>query len=217
MSRFKYPILLTMALAAFAWTASPLLARPRGGGGGGHGGGGGGRGGWSGGRGGGWGGGYRGGYGGYGRNRGGYGWGGYGWGGFYPYYGLGYGSYYPDYGYGGYSYPGYAYDYSSPTYVVPNASGVITRQSGSYSPTQNTAMIDLRVPSNAQVWVEGQPTRQTGPEREFVSPPLDPGSTYQYRIKARWMQDGKPVEREKTVTIRANETKNVDFRGDTSY
>jgi uncharacterized protein (TIGR03000 family) len=196
MSRFKYPILLALALAAFAWTASPTLAqRGRGGWGGGRGWGGGwGGGGWYGGR---------GGYGGYG----GYGWGG----GYYPRYGWGYGGSYPSYGYSGY-YPGYAYDYGTPTYVYPDTPTVITRQSGSYAPpTDNTAMVHVRVPSNATVWFDGDRTQQSGTDRTFASPPLKPGNTYSYEVRARWMDNGKPVEETRTVKVRANETSNVDF------
>jgi len=210
MSRFKFPIVLGLALAAFAWAATPDASAQRGGrGGGGRGGGyhGGGY------HGGGYYGGYRGGYyGGYGH----YGYGRYGYGS-YPYYG-GYGwrsGGYPYYGYSSYYQPGYVYDYSTPTYVYPDDSGVVTRGAGSYAPANdNSAMLHVRVPGNAQVWVEGEATRQSGPERDFVSPPLQPDKTYQYEIRARWMQDGKPVVRTKTVTVHANETKNVDFRSE---
>jgi uncharacterized protein (TIGR03000 family) len=207
MSRFKFPVVLALALAAFAWAATPQVdARPRGGRGG-SGGGGGWGGGWGGYRGG-----YYGGYGGYGR----YGYGGYGYRGFYPYLGLGgwgygYGS--PSYGYSNY-YPSYVYDYGTPAYVYPDDSGVVTRGAGSYAPpNDNTAMLHVSVPADAQVWIEGEATRQRGPQREFVSPALQPGKEYEYTVKARWMQDGKPVERTKTVSVHANDTKNVNFVG----
>jgi len=225
MSRFKIPILLSLALAAFAWTAAPVQAQRGGRGGGGgvaRGGGGYARGGYGYGRGGyGYG---RGGYGyGYGRGYGwgGYGWGGYGWGGIYPYYGYGYG--YPygydlgTYGYAG-SYPSYGYDYSVPTYVYPDTSATITTQQSAYyaPPTGNSAAIHLRVPSSATVWVDDDRTQQTGPERNFATPPLTPGKTFEYQVKAKWMKDGKPVEQTRTVKVRANETSNVDFLSTTS-
>jgi uncharacterized protein (TIGR03000 family) len=217
MLRFKAPILLSLTLAALAWTAAPALAQ-RGGRGGRGGGGGVARGG-----------GYRGGYG-YGRGgygyggygRGGYyGWGGYGWGGIYPYYGYGY-------GYGGYPYDGlsaysyypnyYGYGNGTPTYLYPNAPVTIdTRASAYYAPpTDNSAMIHLRVPDNATVWVDGDRTQQTGSDRNFSTPSLTPGKTFEYQIKARWMEDGKPVEKTRTVDVRANQTSNVDFLSNTS-
>jgi uncharacterized protein (TIGR03000 family) len=201
MSRIKFPIFLAIALAALAWTTAPAAAalQFRGGRGGS---------GWRGG--GGW---YGGGWGGY---RGGWYGGGYrnygfGLGGYYPYYRWGYGGYYPYYGYSNYYYPTYAYDSASLAYVYPQPPGIITRGAGSYAPTDNTAMIHLRVPGDATVWVEGERTQQTGTERDFVSPPLDPGKDYSYRIKARWTEDGKPIEKTKKVMVHANETSNVDF------
>lgn len=210
MLRFKAPILLSLTLAALAWTAAPALAQRggrggRGGGGGvargGYGGYGYGRGGYGG-----------GGYGGGGYGRGGYyGWGGYGWGGIYPYsgYGLSSYSYYPSY---------YGYDYGTPTYTYPNAPVTIdTRASAYYAPpTDNSAMIHLRVPASATVWVDGGRTKLTGSDRNFSTPSLTPGKTFEYQIKARWMEDGKPVEKTRTVDVRANQTSNVDFLSNTS-
>jgi uncharacterized protein (TIGR03000 family) len=194
MSRFKFPILLSLAIAAFAWTTAPVMAG-HGGGGGGHGGGG-----------------HGGGHGGGGGfSRGHYGYGGYGYGGYGYGYGLG------GYGYGGY-YPGYAYGYGGPVYVYPDTPPTVsTRSSAYYAPSSNnTAEIRLRVPSDATVWVDGDRTRQTGPSRDFVTPTLKPGTTYSYQVKARWMEDGKPVEQTRKVKVRANETTNVDFLSGTT-
>jgi uncharacterized protein (TIGR03000 family) len=214
MSRFKFPILLSLALAAFVWTTAPVMAAGHGGhSGGGHSGGGRSGGGFA--RGGYGYGGY--GYGGYGYGRGGYGYGlgGYGYGlGGYGYglggYGYGLGSY--GYGLGGY-YPSNGYDYGAPVYAYPDISATYgTRQSGYYAPlTDNSAGVHIRVPSGATLWVDDVRTQKTGTERDFVSPPLKLGTTFEYEIKARWMENGKPVEQTRTVKVRANETSNVDF------
>jgi uncharacterized protein (TIGR03000 family) len=207
MSRYKFPILLSLALAAFAWTTAPALAAGHGSGGR-SGGGGSARGGHGGSA--------HGGHGGYGRGGYGYGRGGYGYGlGGYGYGGYGYGL--GGYGYGGY-YPSYTYDYGAPAYGYPDMpSTVLTRQSGSYAPaSDNTAGIHVRVPNSATVWVDGGRTQQTGPNRDFVTPALKPGTTFEYQIKARWMEDGKPVEQTRTVKVRANEASNVDFVSETT-
>jgi len=164
-------------------------------------------------------GGYRGGYGGY---RGGYG-------SVYSGYGSGYGGYsaynyvpsttyvpstayvpsttYVDPGYGGVVDPGYG--------GVAGALGQADRQSLYYGPEQedNAAHIRVLVPEDAQVWVGGQETGQRGQERDFASPVLTPGKTYSYEVKARWMQDGQPVERTRQVKVQANQTTTVDFAG----
>jgi uncharacterized protein (TIGR03000 family) len=124
----------------------------------------------------------------------------YGGSGYYPGYSGGYVSgwgYYPSSGYA----PGMA--------VAP---GVDTRQAFSYTPaTDNRARIRVRIPAGATLVVQGDATQQRGPDRLFSSPPLDPGKTYTYEMKASWMEKGEPVERTQTVTVRPNETTQVDF------
>ncbi|HZY88900.1 MAG TPA: TIGR03000 domain-containing protein [Gemmataceae bacterium] len=157
-------------------------------------------------------GGYRGGYGGYrgyGLYRGGYGLG-YGLGG----YGLGYGL--SGYGYGGYSYPSYygstyvntpSYvDYSS-YYPPVDTTGYVAPADYNVAPAapDNEAHITLNVPANAEVWFDGDKTTQAGPTRQFVSPPLTPGQTYTYHVRARWVQNGKPVDQTRELHVQANQ------------
>jgi uncharacterized protein (TIGR03000 family) len=177
--------------------------------------------------GGGWGGGY---YGGWGRGwDGGWGrWGGVGIGlGYWPgYYGYGsYGSYSPSYGYYSYSpsywggyYPSYSY---VPSYYDSGSAGMTyAPEGGSYSygynqpmaTDPNRASIDVRVPrADAEVMFEGSKTSQTGTDRAFVSPPLQPGQNYTYVVQARWTDNGKEVNQTRRVPVRAGERVTVDF------
>jgi uncharacterized protein (TIGR03000 family) len=137
------------------------------------------------------------------------GWGGWGW----PYYGLG------GYGYGYPSYYGSAYvnnpgyvDYSSyyppvdaTGYVAPADYSVATPSYGVAPAPDDTAHITLNVPPDAEVWFDGDKTRQTGPTRAYVSPPLTPGQAYTYHVRARWTENGKPVEQKRDVRVRANQ------------
>ena len=76
----------------------------------------------------------------------------------------------------------------------------------------DSATVDVGVPDDAKVWFDGTPTEQTGPERRYQSPPLTPGKTYSYEITARWRgPDGKDVVRKQSVSVRANESSNVEF------
>jgi uncharacterized protein (TIGR03000 family) len=147
-----------------------------------------------------------GGWGGYGW--GGYGYGGYGYGGYgyYPYGGFGrglFGGGYPYYGgryYGGYydNYPyGYTPDYGGPSYSAPTANAAAI--------PDNAALIDVRVPANAEVFIDDQKTKQSGPMREFVTPSLNPGQEYSYDIRARWMENGQEVVRDRKVTFHAGD------------
>jgi len=69
----------------------------------------------------------------------------------------------------------------------------------------NQALINLRVPPNAEVWFDDQQTTQTGSMRSFISPPLDPGQNYVYTIRTRWMQDGRAVERTRKLNVHAGD------------
>jgi uncharacterized protein (TIGR03000 family) len=145
------------------------------------------------------------------------GWGGYygGWGGYYGYpYGgrsLLWGGYgWPNRGYyGGYPYYDnyYGDNYYAPSNVVPfdssSATAPTVRPQPSIDP--NAVVISLRVPANAEVLIDGSKTSQTGPVRDFVTPPLETGRQFGYDIKARWTENGQPVERERHVNFHAGD------------
>jgi uncharacterized protein (TIGR03000 family) len=122
------------------------------------------------------------------------------------YYGGGYGGYGPGY------MPGYAY---SPNAVTDTTSFYYqpgTQMAAAVDP--NAAVIEVRVPPNAQVSFDGDATAQTGPNRLFSSPSLDRGQAYHYTVKARWTQNGQPVERTRRVEVRAGQSTIVDFTQD---
>jgi uncharacterized protein (TIGR03000 family) len=76
----------------------------------------------------------------------------------------------------------------------------------------NAAAIDVMVSPNAKLWVDGVETRQQGTARFFESPPLVPGKTYTYDVKAVWMdENGKKVERHRTIEVQAGSHVTVDF------
>jgi uncharacterized protein (TIGR03000 family) len=173
------------------------------------------------------------GYGGYGYGRG-YGYGGSGYrrgfyGGYYPYgYGFSYGRGLYGYGYGlgygtgfyGYeTSPAYGYSGDASNYVGYSSSGV----SDYYSPSAFAAIspapevpdaaviLNVRVPANAEIWVNGVKTYLTGPSREFVSPPLTLGQQGTYDLRAQWQEDGQQAERTQWVTVRAGDRLSINF------
>jgi uncharacterized protein (TIGR03000 family) len=75
----------------------------------------------------------------------------------------------------------------------------------------NLVYLRVRVPADAEVWVEGQKTQQTGTDRLFYSPPIVPGKTYVYEVRARWMVDGRVVDRARKVRVRAGQESAIDF------
>src|SRR5262249_29480052 len=73
------------------------------------------------------------------------------------------------------------------------------------------AHVVVRLPADGRLLVDGQPTKQTGASRTFVSPPLQPGVDYAYKITVEIVRDGKTLSQTKSVPVRAGETVNVDF------
>jgi uncharacterized protein (TIGR03000 family) len=73
------------------------------------------------------------------------------------------------------------------------------------------ARITVRVPADAVVWFDGVPTRQSGPWRRLVTPPLEPGRKYRYEVRARWGEGGQAVERQRRLSFRAGDNLTVDF------
>jgi uncharacterized protein (TIGR03000 family) len=120
-----------------------------------------------------------------------------------------YGAYpYSDYGYGLTPY----YGDGSPYGATPMDYGIQASQSNvPPPPNDNLAHLLVVVPENAELWFNGTKTSQTGTEREFVSPELTPGKKYNYEIKARWNDNGKPVEEVRTARVEANNWQVIDL------
>lgn len=74
-----------------------------------------------------------------------------------------------------------------------------------------TVLLNVRVPAEAQIWIEGDKTQQSGSFRRFVSPPLDQGKSYAYQIKAEWQENGKKITRTRKVTVHAGEAVDIDL------
>jgi uncharacterized protein (TIGR03000 family) len=70
-------------------------------------------------------------------------------------------------------------------------------------------VINAIVPADAQLWVDGTKTKQTGESRRFVSPPVPSGHVYVYHVRV--VTDGRDVE--KAVRVRAGDNINLDFTG----
>jgi uncharacterized protein (TIGR03000 family) len=127
----------------------------------------------------------------------------------YPGYGYGYGSYYPR---------RYYYDYDAgywPDYYYGAAPNYPGAYSSLYSAPSPPASAEVRllvdVPPGAELWIGETRTAQRGSPREFISPPLQPGSEYVYDLHARWLQDGREVERDRQITVHAGDRLRVDL------
>jgi uncharacterized protein (TIGR03000 family) len=73
------------------------------------------------------------------------------------------------------------------------------------------AVIVVSLPADARLTVDDTPTRSTSSLRTLVSPPLEPGKTFTYTLKAELDRDGQPVTQTREVVVRAGEEARVRF------
>jgi uncharacterized protein (TIGR03000 family) len=111
--------------------------------------------------------------------------------------------------YGSYTYG----DPVGPYYNQPSYYGTAPASGTAGQPaTQGGAGFVVRLPDpNAEVWFGDHKTQQRGTLRRFESGALEPGGPYTFHVKARCMQDGRPVEQTRDVQAQAGQTVTVDF------
>ena len=148
-------------------------------------------------------------------------------------YGMGYGGGYTMGGWGGWGsgYSGYALsgrspmigNYASspmiPGYATPLAAvnGAIVNPGMTRSfysnlgvaNQANEATLVVHLPENADLTIDGQQTQSRSSTRVFHSPPLEPGKTYTYSLRAETNRDGRFVTAKKTVEVRAGQRSEV--------
>jgi uncharacterized protein (TIGR03000 family) len=77
------------------------------------------------------------------------------------------------------------------------------------SPVNKNATLNLLVPIDAQVSIEGSPMSLAGWQRRFESPPLEPGRNYTYDIQVSWVHGGREVTHNRHVTVHAGDVINL--------
>ena len=68
--------------------------------------------------------------------------------------------------------------------------------------TTAPARINVTVPADATLTIDGQATQATSVHRQFVTPPLEHGHYYYYNLKASFVRNGKTITIEKKVRVR---------------
>jgi uncharacterized protein (TIGR03000 family) len=76
---------------------------------------------------------------------------------------------------------------------------------------RNSALLTVKVPADAKVFVNDRATTSTGSDREFISRDLRPGAGYSYQVRAEFVRDGKPVTEEQTIRVTAGQTASLSF------
>jgi uncharacterized protein (TIGR03000 family) len=70
----------------------------------------------------------------------------------------------------------------------------------------------VKLAEDAKLKVDGTPTKQTGAERRFSTPPLAPGKRYSYTLEATWEPNNyTTITRTRKVTIEAGKTTTLDL------
>jgi uncharacterized protein (TIGR03000 family) len=77
-------------------------------------------------------------------------------------------------------------------------------------PSSTPATLQVRLPADAVLEIDGYRTRSTGVVRLFASPPLERGKSYPYLLKALW--HGKEAVRE--VMVKPDEVTVVELKKD---
>ncbi|MGE3805410.1 MAG: TIGR03000 domain-containing protein [Gemmataceae bacterium] len=116
------------------------------------------------------------------------------------------GSYVPDY-----------LDQAAATPIVPlepQYPPVVSTYSSSDLLRSRRARLILELPSEAQVFVQGQQINVQGSQRTLLSPPLQNRKTYTYVVKATWRRpNGQLVDHTQAVKVWAGAVVEIDFLG----
>jgi uncharacterized protein (TIGR03000 family) len=110
--------------------------------------------------------------------------------------------------------PGDANTPPSPPTPGPGADAAPTPMTGEIYRSLNgaqTALLNVSVPAEAKVFVNGAATTSTGSDRQFISRGLNAGNRYSYEVKAEYVKDGKTVSETKSVTLGPGEMAGVAF------
>lgn len=73
-----------------------------------------------------------------------------------------------------------------------------------------SVLLNVQVPANAKVWIDGAPTTSTGTSRSFVSPVLEAGK-FTYTVKAQWTENGQQVTRTRRIPVQANQAVDINL------
>ncbi len=79
-------------------------------------------------------------------------------------------------------------------------------------PVDNAGHFELVLPFQAEVFVNGAPTTQTGFVRHYSTPKLTPGHAYTYQVRVRYMNAHRDmVEDTRAIQFKANDWFRIDF------
>ncbi len=75
----------------------------------------------------------------------------------------------------------------------------------------STARLNVQVPADAKIFVNGKATKTVGVERHYQSTPLENGFVYKFELRAELIVDGQTVTQSKIVRLRNGESADINF------
>lgn len=108
-------------------------------------------------------------------------------------------------------YPMYNYRSRNRLYSSPAPIGHFGRELPP-PPTDPRAYITVRVPADAELWIDDKKVTSGGMFRGFATPPLASGRTRSYEVRARWQKDGQIVTKTRKVEAVAGAFIDLDFK-----
>ncbi len=78
------------------------------------------------------------------------------------------------------------------------------------------ALLNVSVPAEAKIFVNGAATTSSGTERQYISRGLKSGDHYTYEVRAEINRDGQTVTETKTVALTAGEQAGLSFNFDSN-
>ncbi len=76
---------------------------------------------------------------------------------------------------------------------------------------ENTAILSVKLPVEAKIYINGRLTRTKGDLRSFVSRRLKAGKRYEYRVKAVLERSGETIVRNQNVKLATGLRKTISF------
>jgi uncharacterized protein (TIGR03000 family) len=79
------------------------------------------------------------------------------------------------------------------------------------SPSPKIAVLSVKVPANATVFVNGSPTLNKGTDREYICRNLQSGKHYNFTVRVEYIRNGQSVMQNQTVQLVAGQSATLDF------
>ncbi|HYV38731.1 MAG TPA: TIGR03000 domain-containing protein [Gemmataceae bacterium] len=128
-------------------------------------------------------------------------------------------AYWWDYPYNTTSYyhPLYYYYWATNLKSGPYAGGGaqgMTNPAATAAPPVTYATVEVWLPANAELWINGNKMTETGPRRSFNTDALTKGQTLSVEVQVKWMDKGSQQTQTRSVQLQAGNQRVMNFQPD---